>query len=139
MTTHETETARLHAAIDHIASLPANWDSYGAMPASQQAIDHLRAAVPHIVAAEFDPPPSVDMDSDGQPVLLWDDPGFGLIVTVRDDGSAKAVWYSLDEDMDIKATSRIVPPMLAMARSLLAAKLNEAFTTSTDARRPNRD
>lgn len=115
-----TEADRLHAAIDELASRKANWDSYSAEPANPAAIARLRAAVPMIVDAKFEPPPSVDMDNGGNPVLIWDYDEYEMKLTIYGDGGFE-VEATGDTALRVSPTTAAVelPRLIALVKHLL--------------------
>ena len=85
--------------LQHLAGLPPDWDSYGGLPISPQAIENTRAVIREVTAAGGNlPMPYIAPCGDGTLSVEWELPdGSELTIDVPlADGPVDILWVDAD-------------------------------------------
>jgi hypothetical protein len=90
--------ARAFLAIDELAALPQNWDTYGSCPIQRPALEGARRLL-QIGEAEGLPEPHVVPISGGGGQLEWYAPTHALELVVGPDGALEYVLINRPEDV----------------------------------------
>jgi len=88
--------ARAFLAIDEVAALPQNWDTYGSPPIQRPALDAARRLL-HIGEAEGLPEPHILPISGGGVQLEWYTPTHGLELVIHASGEFEYVLVNRPE------------------------------------------
>lgn len=87
------------ADLNSAASLPANWDSYGARPVNQRTLEHALDVLLRVVGNE-DPIPEILATSHGGIQFLWHKPGRELKVAIN--APFQGEFYYSDDERDVE-------------------------------------
>ena len=90
--------ARAFLAIDEVAALPQNWDTYGSPPIQRPALDAARRLL-HIGEAEGLPEPDIVPISGGGVQLEWYTPTQGLEFVIHANGEIEYVLVNRPEEV----------------------------------------
>ena len=73
------------STLEHMSSLPNNWNGQGATALTRQTIDRAKDVIVWLITIGSSPPSRISPSLDGEVVLMWKDEGLGVELSIGED------------------------------------------------------